>query len=131
MLKEIIKPGMVVEFRNGVRAFVVKIEDYTHIEKIMFIDPNGFEELDSYNENLVISHPKVDLKKLDIMKIYDTKHKYGLGINGLLSDECTKEFKLLWQREETIEISLEDISKKFNIPVSQIRIKDKYPKNNG
>lgn len=121
MTKNDIKPGMVVEFRNGVRAFVVKIEDSTHREKIIFMEPNGFEYLDSYNENLVISDPKLDLRKLDIMKIYDTNQRYGLGINRILSDEVI--FKLLWQREETIEISLEDISKKFNVPISQIRIK--------
>lgn len=121
MTKNDIKPGMVVEFRNGVRAFVVKVEDCIHREKIIFMEPNGFESLDSYNENLVISYPKLDLRKLDIMKIYDTDQRYGLGLNEILSDKAI--FKLLWQREETIEISLEDISKKFNVPISQIRIK--------
>ena len=121
MTKNDIKPGMVVEFRDGVRAFVVKVEDCTHREKIIFMDPNGFEYLDSYNENLVIPYPGLDFRKLDIMKIYDTHQRYGLGLNEILSDEVI--FKLLWQREETIEISLEDISKKFNVPTSQIRIK--------
>lgn len=121
MTKNDIKPGMVVEFRDGVRAFVVKVEDFTHREQIIFMKPNGFERLDSYNENLVISYPKLDLRKLDIMKIYDTDQRYGLGLNEILSDEVIS--KLLWQREETIEISLEDISKKFNVPISQIRIK--------
>ena len=121
MTKNDIKPGMVVEFRDGVRAFVVKVEDSTHREKIIFMGPNGFNFLDHYNENLVISYPKVDLRQLDIMKIYDTNQRYGLGLNEILSDEAI--FKLLWQREETIEISLEDISKKFNVPISQIRIK--------
>lgn len=119
MTKNDIKPGMVVEFRDGVRAFVVKVEDFTHREKIIFMKPNGFVSLNSYNENLVISCPK--LEKLDIMKIYDIDQRYGLGLKEILSDEAI--FKLLWQREETIEISLEDISKKFNVPISQIRIK--------
>lgn len=101
--------------------------DSYHKEKIIFIEPTGFMNLNSYNENLLVEvqwpYIKEELNEWDIMKIYDIGQKYGLGTNNLFSDKQIKEFRLLWSREETVEISLEDISKKFNVPISQIRIK--------
>lgn len=126
MTKKDIKPGMVVEFRNGTRAFAVKVEmGSNHEEVIIFIEPTGYMDLDSYDENLLVKDqcPEEEPNEWDIMKIYDTDQKYGIGTNNLLSDKWIKKFKLLWSRKETVEISLEDISQKFNVPISQIRIK--------
>lgn len=129
MTKKDIRPGMVVEFRNGTKALAVKVEmGSNHEERIIFIEPTGFMDLDSYNENLLVEvqwpYTKEELDKWDIMKIYDTDQKHGLDTNGLFSDKCIKEFELLWLREEIVEISLAEISEKFNVPISQIRIKE-------
>lgn len=129
MTKKDIRPGMVVEFRNGTKALAVKVErGSNHEERIIFIEPTGFMDLDSYNENLLVEvrwpYTKEELNEWDIMKVYDTGQKYGLGTNRLVSDKLIKEFELLWLREETVEISLVEISEKFNVPISQIRIKE-------
>lgn len=129
MKKEDIRPGMVVEFRNGTRAFAVKVEKGSDCrEEIIFINFTGYMGINAYDENLLIKSKHPDVSKTtndwDIMKIYNTRQKYGLGMNGLYSDEEIKKFELLWLREEIVEISLAEISQKFNVPISQIRIKE-------
>ena len=118
---------MIVEYRDGTKAFAVKV-DLCNREKIIFIDYTGYIDIDSYDTNLLlITNFYEDQQKhsdWDIMKVYDTDQSYGLGIKGLLSDNPYKEFTLLWERKELVEISLADISKKFNVPIDQIRIKE-------
>lgn len=129
MTKKDIRPGMVVEFRNGLRYFAVKVELYrNNQETIIFIGPTGYMDIDSYNEDLLVNPYFCEKEKepspWDIMKVYDTLRGYGVGIQGLLSDKGLADFNKLWTRKETVEISLEDISKKFDVPIGQIRIKE-------
>lgn len=129
MTKKDIRPGMVVEFRNGLKNFAVKVElGYDKQETIIFIGPTGYMSINSYNEDLLVkSHfygKEKEPSPWDIMNVYDTNQIYGVGIQGLLSNNRHKDFNLLWTRKEVVEISLADISQKFNVPISQIRIKE-------
>lgn len=132
MQKNDIKPGMIVEYRNGTKALAVKVTLYIdNREEIIFIGFTGYMDMGSYDTNLLVTPDslKDQLRQSDwdIMKVYDTDQSYSLGIEALLSDDPYdnpyKEFTLLWERKEPVEISLADISQKFNVPIDQIRIK--------
>ena len=127
--KKDIRPGMVVEFRNGSKYFAVKAElGNDKQETIIFIGSAGFMDIDDYDENLLVKpYPYQKERKpnsCDIIKVYDTNQNYGLGTQGLLSDNGLIHFNLLWTRKELVEISLKDISQRFNVPIIQIRIKE-------
>lgn len=129
MTKKDIRPGMVVELRNGSRYFAIKVElGCNDQETIIFIGPTGYMGIDDYDENLLVKpypyQKEGEPNSWDIVKVYNTNQNYGLGTQGLLSDNGLIHFNLLWTRKETVEISLKDISQKFNVPISQIRIKE-------
>lgn len=114
--KENLKPGMVIEYRYGERALVVKA-NYENKEQIIFINNTGFNLLSSYNNNLTIRSNGYNINEFDIMKVFDPKDKFGLGFDIINSESI----ELIWQRKVTI--TMQEIADKFNCSVEEIEIK--------
>lgn len=107
-----LKPGMVVEYRNGSKRLVVSINNRLH-----FI--SDYEHLDNieniYNKDLTC----IPERNFDIMKIY--KVPKIAGLNYLLNINPKK---LIWKRPAIKELTLKEIADKFGYSVKQIRIKE-------
>lgn len=109
-LKDLVKPGMVVEDTKGNRYLTMKVF-YFGEEEIIFMDKTGFNRLSSYNDNLENS-----CKIHTINKIYDSGNRYGLGLNIL---SC-KDLKLIWERTTTL--TKAEIENRLGIPNGTLRI---------
>lgn len=103
-----LKPGMVVEYADGTKRLVVVFDN-----KLMFTGETGYQTDITrwYNEDL--THK--DFASSDIVKVYEVN--FG-NIFTLMTPS-----RLLWKRSEIIELSIEQIAKKFNVKPDQIRIK--------
>lgn len=113
--KSDLKTGMVVEYRNGSRRLVLR--DYQGTGEDILIG-SGWRSLNDYTEDLADSD---DDKDYDIMKVY-------VAINYcdtlyLLDSKCCK-CRVVWERKEIKEVTLEQIAEKFGVPVDQLRIKN-------
>lgn len=108
-----LKPGMVVEYRNKDKRLVVLVSGELH-----FIGSNGvFPSIkEGYNDDLTY---KVD-DELDIIKVYKVEILSALDTMFNTSNHC---LKLIWEREEVKEVTMQEIADKFGIPVEQLRIK--------
>jgi hypothetical protein len=108
-----LKVGYVVELRCGYKRIVAQT-------KSSFITTDGCKEwcpVYAYHDDL-----RHLVRELDIVKVY-----------GLSSDPITcstptiKNRELIWERKaefEPIELTFEEIAKKFNVPVESLRIKE-------
>lgn len=110
-----LKTGMIVEKRNGELGFVLLGTSNGDI----IASDNGNKFGDwcpieaNYDEGLMYRDD--DDRHNDIVKIYD---------GGTNKDYLTMESKLLvWERKEPIEITLDEIAKKFGVDVKQLKIK--------
>ena len=112
MYKSDLKLGNIVECRNGNVYMLVEVLK----RKILIRTNYANEDFDWYDEYL---YNKIN-SEFDIMKVYSG------CIDGSLEEMlyCNKG-KLLWERpEEITELTLEDVAKKFNVNVKNLRIKD-------
>lgn len=97
-IKSLLKDGMVVELRNGCKCIVID-------DKIMNI--NSHDYLDYYDDNLI---SKLNLTHLDIMKIYKLIDASNLRcVLGEGSGHYN--LKIVWEREEPVEMTLEEVCK--------------------
>jgi len=117
MKKSELRSGMMVKTRNGQRAIV------------MLNTPNGdaivggegnynnytWQYLSSYNEDLTCKIPGCEIS--DIVKVY----RFQSNMKGASFDR--PESDVIWERKEPIELTMDEIARKFNIPVSQLKIK--------
>lgn len=103
--KEYLRPCDIVKTRSG--ELYMYIPDYFGIES--FVGNRGYLCLDSYNDNLEIS-PNNPSFCIDC--IYRTEAK-GLGF--LLLNKISEYHKLIWERNSTIELTMEDIAKKYGV----------------
>lgn len=111
--KKDLKSGMVVKTRNNTMFLVVD-------DKL--ISTAGFGRLTDYNDDLTVTA----LVGFDIMEVYDEVNCWGWGFSkGLSYVEEKKWGKLIWKRDETKEITMQEIADKFGIPLKDLRIKDK------
>lgn len=108
MLKEFkksdLKSGMAVCIRKrGIGLIVNDLIIYSH----------GFGELKDYNDDLTSDVSKL----LDIVSVYAQSHQWASGLSGgVIHGE------LIWKRKEIIEVTLDDIAKKFGTEKDCIRI---------
>lgn len=107
-----IKPGMVVEYRNGERRLAVLIKDNLHFLSNDKVLPNVKE---IYNNDLTYRNGE----SLDIMKVYNVNSIYEMF--GLLNND--RYLNLLWERPKEVVITMDEIAKKFGYNVEQIQIK--------
>jgi hypothetical protein len=105
MKKSDLKVGMLVEYRDGQRRMIMPYG---------LVDQTGIKchTLESYYEDLKHAF---DDKVLDIVKVYDVL------LEGF-DFEC-RHRKLLWERKETVELTLEEIADKFGVDVDKLKIK--------
>ena len=103
-----LKPGMVVEYADGTRRLVMMFDD-----ELMLTGKTGCQLSISkwYNEDF--THKEYGAN--DIVKVY-------WGILGTF-DALITPSRLLWEKPTIIELTIEQIAKKFNIKPDQIRIK--------
>lgn len=113
--KSDLKTGMVVEYRNGSRRLVLR--DYQGTGEDLLIG-DRWSSFNFYNEDLTYSSGDKDY---DIMKVY-------VAINYcdtlyLLDSKCCK-CRVVWERKEIKEVTLEQIAEKFGVDVKRLRIKE-------
>lgn len=106
-----LKPGMVVEYRNGSKRLVVSINS-----KLYFISDTDYSEgsSDNYNTDLT----RTSYTCFDIMKVYKV-----ISVGGLLYMLSSAHKELVWERKEPKVYTMQEIADKLGIPVEQLRIK--------
>lgn len=117
--KKDLKTGMVVKTRNNTMSLVVD-------DKLISI--GGFGRLTDYNDDLTITdEPDSNIQSgFDIMEVYDDVTCWGSGFSlGLSYVEKKERGTLVWKRKEIKEVTMQEIADKFNIPVENLRIKDR------
>ncbi len=99
---------MIVECANSVRYLVLGC-------KLLNLD--GYSNRSDYNDDLTSEDAG-----FDIMKVYMPSDYYQGNLRQVFTDY---NLTLIWERAEkrTVELTLEDIAEKFNVSVSQIKIK--------
>lgn len=105
-----LKPGMVVEYNQGDKRLVLKAN-----ENLFLAGIHSICSLNDFDNNLVY----VNDSMLTINKIYTIKDTSSIDniLNG-----C--DLELIWERPQTVELTLQEIAEKFNVPVETIRIKE-------
>ena len=96
MTKADLKDGMVVEFETGDKALILG-------NKLIY--QNGYDSLDKVNNELEFEGYYFNEK---IVAIYIMKTN-SAGTKGMLSDHLRH--TLIWQREEIVEMTMEEINK--------------------
>ena len=111
MKKKDLKAGMIVETVNKKLYLLVSTER----DGLYGLNNEGWLRLLDFSEDLKCIHSESH----SINKVYSGQQPVGL--------QYLNDFKgnLLWEREKPkTELTLEQIAKKFNIPVESLRIKD-------
>lgn len=112
-----IKIGYVVELRNGDLKMAMRCNQ-DEFEKILIGENNCYCCFEDIEEDLTGRC----YKQLDIMKIYGlSETKAGALIIS------TKNRPLLWEREETIEMTMDEVCKELG---KQVKIVDKHREDN-
>ena len=113
MKKQDIQLGMAIEYHCGKRALVISVNN-----EVLFSDSNGYMRLEDYNDDLLVINRHDDSDKWDIDKIF--KVTMGCSIDAMLKGYF---LKLLWERQQEVELTLDEIAEKFGIPVENLKIK--------
>lgn len=108
MKKSDLKPGMVVEYANGVRRLVIEFND-----ELVLLGNNNWGDLKGYSEDLECPVNE----DFTIDKVY--KPWCMLGLNSMLEDT----HPCIWYRSKSVELTIEEIAEKFGINVEQLKIK--------
>lgn len=105
--KKHLRPGMIVEYVSGERRLVANI-----MGELVLISEDGFQTLSEYNEDLTIDDcPNVTIDKI------------GLSCPRSL-DVMLDIATIIWERPKPVtEVTLQEITEKFNISVEQLKIK--------
>lgn len=109
--KDDLKVGQLMELRGGKKAIVMP-----YINGLCFVDENGFWcEPNEYNNEM-----------LAVNKEYDIMAVFGLAEKASEAMMFSTRFRsLLWQREESpVELTIEEIAKKFGVEAGRVRIKE-------
>lgn len=104
--KKHLRSGMIVEYINGERRLVTDI-----MGELILISEDGFQPLSEYNEDLIID----DFSNTNINKV-GISEPYCLEI-------MLKRATIIWERPKEVELTMDEIAKKFNIDVKQLKIK--------
>lgn len=97
-------PGRIVKYKNG--TYAIFVSNYYNYGAC-FLSKTGCVLLSSYNSNLMQVESKLD--GWSIVAIYETPK--GIGLDKQLEDNNKT---VIWKRE-CLELTLEDIAKKFNV----------------
>lgn len=103
--KKDLKPGMVIEYKNGERRLVVEING-----ELSLISNGMFAELNNFNNDLTYDRNP----HINIVAVYKTKPS---SLSTML--ETTD---LIWKRPEEVTLTMQEIADKFGIPVEQLKI---------
>lgn len=116
MKKSDLKTGMVVETRNGEKYLVMLEPDCKDMELINF--KGGYMPLYYYNNELIFTEQSV--QGFDVVKVYSV----GWTICDLLSDKECMEFKLIWERNEPKEMTIEEIEEELGYKIKIVGDED-------
>jgi hypothetical protein len=100
-----LKPGMVVEYRNGSKA--VFIND-------IFMEKHGWMPISDYYDDLINVRDLSCSSHYDICRVYNSK---AFAVDNLLKPEC---LELIWERKEdepVKEMTVAEIEKKLGYKV--------------
>lgn len=103
--KEYLKSGDIVKLGNG--ELYMYLPDYFGFPA--FVGKKGYLNLSSYDDNLELS---VFNKEFTVDCIYRTK---AMGFGFRLLDLAHESFELIWKRESTVELTMEDIAKRYGV----------------
>lgn len=125
MKKSDLRSGMIVVNRKGRKGIVLlNSVNGDILGGGLSILNNTWMPLSSLDDNLnYIDYP--NQKDSDIIKVYVPLNNKTMGSFDINNSHA---FKLLWERKEetielTIELTIDEIAEKFNVPVENIKIK--------
>lgn len=104
--KSDLKNGMIVEYRDGRRRMVLNG---------FMTGENGYMPLSDFREDLTIIESS---KNLDIMKVFDVPEFHGSVCNVIEAD--AKKLTLLWNREDTVKMTLSEIEEKLGCRIELV-----------
>lgn len=105
-----LKVGMLVETRNSGYFLVAKNDN----EGMFFTNEDGWTEYTTKHNDM----KSTICEDFDIMKVYSMPSKKTNAFNY-----STENRKLLFERQEPKELTMQEIADKFNIPVDQLKIR--------
>ena len=105
-----LKVGMLVVVRCGYEYLVAKNDN----EGMFFTNEDGWTECKTKQNDM----KSAICEDFDIMKVYSMPSKNRDAFNY-----STENRKLLFERKEPKELTMQEIADKFNIPVDQLKIK--------
>ena len=108
MEKKDLKSGMVVETRNGKLGLILLGSPNGDVIAGNGFDKGSWMTLNAFNSDLTNSV----LSECDIIKVYCGKYNKTLGTK----DEC------IWERVESVEVTLKEIADMKGVDVSLIKI---------
>ena len=113
--KDLLKTGMIVEYRDGQRRLVLM----DGINR--FIHPTGQGPISNWNDELVCPRASDHVIEVIYEGYTDKTNNSRLYLDNILKNPG----KVIWRREPEIkELTLQEVADKFNIDVKQLRIKD-------
>lgn len=107
--KRHLRSGMVVEYADGERRLVIDF-----MGELILISNEGFYSLHAYREDLTCYFHELVINKVFIVS------------PGNLIDMLSEEnpYVQIWERPNPVtEVTMEEIAKKFNISIEQLKIK--------
>lgn len=120
--KDDLKTGMAIELRDGTLYTVLRDVCETlwnNESNDLLINNDGWDELNEWTDNLLYAH---DDSSVDIVKVYRPNHPYGI-INLLYEDDKNETRKLIWERQEPIEMTMKELEEHFGYPIKIVKEK--------
>ena len=110
-LRRLLQPGLIVRTRNNDRFILIKGTD-----TVFLSGKNAWISMSNIKEDLINEFNS----DYDIMEIYQS----NLGFNADFYLDTDIAYKVtVWKREETVELTLDEIANKFGIDIKQLKIK--------
>lgn len=110
--KDDLKPGMVIELRKGERRIVLE----SNYDGLFLLGISDYGKISNYEDCLT---SKSYIENFDIMKVY--KIETPCSMDEIMNDD--KCLELVWERDEVIEYTMQEIADKIGVPVEKLRIK--------
>lgn len=111
MKKQDLKNGMVVQIRDGRKYILLKeVNLYPSYDDALFSLENGcFIRLDSLDNDL---KDRDGVTKYDIVKIFISEY-----IGDMVKKNPIRHLNLIWEREETKEVTMEELEEILGYPI--------------